>query len=144
MKVLDLFAGSGALGIEALSRGAAHCLFVDSSRAACQLIGQNLRATGFLASATVWCKDIHKALSALQADGSEHDLILLDPPYGKVSVAPVLQAISQGAGVGQTALVVFETASTDQLATDYDNLVLADRRVYGSTSLWFFRYHRPH
>ena len=79
--VLDLFAGSGAMGLEALSRGAAHATFVESDREACRTINRNLDKLG-LEGATVLCQD---ALTALRADaraGTRYDLVLLDPPYG--------------------------------------------------------------
>jgi 16S rRNA (guanine966-N2)-methyltransferase len=142
MKVLDLYAGSGALGIEALSRGAVHCLFVDSSRASCGLISKNLESTGFLSSAKVWCKPTARAIADLTAAEAAHDLILIDPPYGSADLPATLQAVSSGAAVGRTAIVVVETSSSDGMTAEYDNLALCDRRTYGSTSLLFFRYHR--
>jgi 16S rRNA (guanine966-N2)-methyltransferase len=83
-RVLDLFAGSGAMGLEALSRGAAHATFVDSDREACRTINRNLDKLG-LEGATVLCQD---ALTALRADaraGSRYDLVLVDPPYRRFS-----------------------------------------------------------
>ncbi len=82
--VLDLFAGSGAMGLEALSRGAAHATFVESDREACRTINRNLDKLA-LENATVLCQD---ALSALRADaraGTRYDLVLLDPPYRRFS-----------------------------------------------------------
>ena len=82
--VLDLFAGSGAMGLEALSRGAAHATFVESDREACRTINRNLDKLG-LDNATVLCQD---ALTALRADaraGTRYDLVLLDPPYRRFS-----------------------------------------------------------
>src|SRR6478735_8133664 len=82
--VLDLFAGSGAMGMEALSRGAAHATFVESDREACRTINRNLDKLG-LEGATVLCQD---ALTALRADaraGTRYDLVLLDPPYRRFS-----------------------------------------------------------
>ena len=75
-RVLDLYAGSGALGIEALSRGASRALFVDSSREACRTIGANLETLGL--KATVLCQD---AVRALATERGPYDLILADPPY---------------------------------------------------------------
>jgi 16S rRNA (guanine966-N2)-methyltransferase len=82
--VLDLFAGSGAMGLEALSRGAADVTFVESDREACRTINRNLDKLA-LENATVLCQD---ALSALRADaraGTRYDLVLLDPPYRRFS-----------------------------------------------------------
>src|SRR6058998_749570 len=82
--VLDLFAGSGGMGLEALSRGAAHATFVESDRDACQTINRNLDKPE-LEGATVLCQD---ALAALRADaraGTRYDLVLVDPPYRRFS-----------------------------------------------------------
>src|SRR4051794_17402304 len=75
-EVLDLFAGSGAMGLEALSRGAAHATFVESSRDACRVIDANLETLGL--RATVLCQDV---LRALAQDRRRYDLVLCDPPY---------------------------------------------------------------
>jgi 16S rRNA (guanine966-N2)-methyltransferase len=79
--VLDLFAGSGALGIEALSRGAARCTFVDSDRAARDAVAANLASSGLSDQATVVAGTAARALADCAADGTRFDLALLDPPY---------------------------------------------------------------
>ena len=82
--MLDLFAGSGAMGLEALSRGAAHATFVEADRAACQTINRNLDKLE-LEGATVLCQD---AMTALRGDvrmGTRYDLVLVDPPYRRFS-----------------------------------------------------------
>src|SRR4030042_5115580 len=76
-QVLDLFAGSGALGIEALSRGAGWADFVESERKCCDIIKENLAATGFFSQTRVYCCSVNKALSFLD---KEYDIILMDPP----------------------------------------------------------------
>src|SRR5205809_1190863 len=78
--VLDLFAGSGAMGLEALSRGAAQAVFVESDRDACRAINRNLDKLG-LSGATVLCQDALTALRTDAAAGSRYDLVLVDPPY---------------------------------------------------------------
>lgn len=82
-RVLDLFAGSGALGIEALSRGAASCVFVDHGRDACKAISTNLETTGFLDQATVMAQDAMVWLrdAAKSSLLPQFDLVLIDPPY---------------------------------------------------------------
>jgi len=79
--VLDLFAGSGALGIEALSRGAAHATFIDSDRRAVRAIEANLHATGLAERATVNAVDAERFLDRSRASDERWDLALLDPPY---------------------------------------------------------------
>src|SRR5438445_4753778 len=88
-RVLDLYAGTGALGIEALSRGAASCLFVEKAAAACRVIEANLRTTRLAERAKVWCASVSAALDRLEtAVGLQeaflprYTMVVLDPPYG--------------------------------------------------------------
>jgi len=132
--VLDLFAGSGAMGLEALSRGAAHATFVESDREACRTINRNLDKLGFDA-ATVLCQD---ALTALRTDarqGTRYDLVLLDPPYRRFSSLqkPMIRHLPEVIEPGGTLLV--ETAAEEE-----PDLPLAKRttRRYGSARLTLF------
>jgi 16S rRNA (guanine966-N2)-methyltransferase len=127
--VLDLYAGSGALGIEALSRGAGRCLFVDSSREACRTIGANLEKLGL--GATVLCQD---AVRALGAERGPYDLILSDPPYELTvydRLAPHLARL-----VAADGLVVLQTAATIEPALE--GLHVRTSRRYGSARLTLF------
>jgi 16S rRNA (guanine966-N2)-methyltransferase len=133
-KVLDLFAGSGAMGLEALSRGAEHATFVESDRDACRTINRNLDKLE-LGGATVLCQD---ALTALRADargGRRYDLVLVDPPYRRFSslqnaLIQYLPEVLQPGG-----LLLVETGATDE-----PELPLAKRtsRRYGSARLTLF------
>lgn len=132
--VLDLFAGSGAMGLEALSRGAAHATFVESDRDACRTINRNLDKLD-LDAATVLCQD---ALTALRADarqGTRYDLVLLDPPYRRFSSLQkaMIQHLPAILAPGGTLLV--ETAAEEE-----PDLPLAKRtsRRYGSARLTLF------
>jgi 16S rRNA (guanine966-N2)-methyltransferase len=90
LDVLDLFAGSGAMGLEALSRGARHATFVDADRAAAAAIARNLEKLGF-GEATVLREDARRRLAADAAAGRRYDLVLVDPPYAMLaSVLPAL------------------------------------------------------
>ena len=90
--VLDLFAGSGQMGIEALSRGAKHCTFVEQARDAFAVIKYNLEATRLDATATLEFKEV---LSFLASDRKKYDLIFLDPPYGKGFVDETISLIEK-------------------------------------------------
>ena len=132
--VLDLFAGSGAMGLEALSRGAAHATFVESDREACRTINRNLDKLG-LGGATVLCQD---ALTALRTDarqGTRYDLVLLDPPYRRFSSLQnaMIRHLPEVLSPGGTLLV--ETAAEEE-----PDLPLAKRttRRYGSARLTLF------
>lgn len=139
MTVLDLFAGSGALGIEALSRGAAACTFVDSSRDSVNLVRKNLASTKFESQATVYCRDSFTALKALAASGQTFDLVFLDPPYGKETIPRTLALLSESLLLHGGSIIVVETASQEQLEPCYGRLSRFDSRRYGSTSIALFR-----
>jgi 16S rRNA (guanine966-N2)-methyltransferase len=131
-RVLDLFAGSGALGIEALSRGAAHATFVDSSRRAADAIRANLGAIGD-PGAQVRVED---ALSYLaRADGT-YDLVFADPPYSSVTrLGGRLSSLLPGV-LHETSLTVTESDKRAPLELD---LPLVDERTYGDTRIAIHR-----
>lgn len=143
MKVLDLYAGSGALGIEALSRGAAECLFVDMSPASCRLIQKNLQSTGLQACTKIWCKSVVKALVQLESSVTAFNLVFMDPPYGREDTNSILQTLGNGSLLSQAATIVLESSSTESLPVHHEHLTLLDRRTYGATALCFFRYTVP-
>lgn len=105
-KVLDLFAGSGALGIEALSRGASHCIFVDAERSAISLVQENLRSARFQDQATVLQQTAETFLSSTKETFS---VIFLDPPYNKGYLAPVLNLIQERQILQNDGIIVVET-----------------------------------
>ena len=133
-KVLDLFAGSGAMGLEALSRGAAHVTFVENDREACRTINRNLDKLGF-DDATVHCQDALLALRTDARQGTRYDLVLLDPPYKRFSSLQkaMIQHMPEILSPAGTLLV--ETAAEEE-----PDLPLAKRttRRYGSARLTLF------
>ena len=129
-RVLDLFAGSGALGIEALSRGAAEAVFVESDPAAAAVIERNLEAVGG-PPARVVRRDAVRWLRG-RPPGERFDLVFLDPPYSSARrVARPLSELLPGL-LADEARVVTESAKRDPLPLD---LPLADERVYGDTRI---------
>ncbi len=129
--VLDLFAGTGALGLEALSRGAATATFVDKGATAAGLIRRNITATGAAGRATL----IRRDATRLGANGAPPAaLVLLDPPYGSGLGAPALIAARQGGWIADGATVVWEDAAP---AAPPAGFALLDRRRYGGTHLNF-------
>ena len=107
-RVFDGYAGTGALGIEALSRGATHVTFVDKDRRAAALIDENLKACGVEGGYTIRCAEVAAALNALPA-ADAFDLILLDPPYDIENVSAALEAAACRVAAG--GLVVLERAA---------------------------------
>ncbi len=124
-KVLDLFSGSGQLGIEALSRGAADCVFVDSSRTACDIVRQNLDKVRAGERARVVCKD---AIAFLQGCTTPFSLIFLDPPYHTTFIRKALALIDERGLLMPGGLIVCESA-TDDVWIEPDALA-ATRAIY--------------
>lgn len=125
--VLDLFAGTGALGLEALSRGAAHVTFVDQGRVAAKLLSQNI-AKLKAADETRFIKRDARVLPP--NDGPACTVVFLDPPYGKDLGAPALLAAEKAGWLTSGALVVWEESSPIEPPNGY---TLEDRRTYGDT-----------
>jgi len=129
--VLDLFAGSGAMGLEALSRGAARAVFVESDRDACRVIERNLVKLE-LSGAEIVRTDARRALSNDAAAGRRYDLILVDPPYEEYRQLQKTLAIYLPRLLGADGVVVVETGS--RLEPELP-LELRTTRRYGSARL---------
>ena len=125
LRVLDLFAGTGALGLEALSRGAAHVTFVDDGRVAQDLIRKNIELTGSKARTDLIRRDASRLGDNPDAP---HNLIFLDPPYGKALGQKALAAVTKGGWVADDALIVWEESS---LMPAPEGFGLHDARKYG-------------
>ena len=134
-RVLDLFAGSGAMGLEALSRGARRCVFVEADRAASRVIEQNLEKLR-LTGAIVLSRD---ALSFLREEGRSgrgYDLVLVDPPYGEYSSLEMVLSDLLPAVLAPDGVLLVETAAKEQPELP---LSLVTSRRYGSARLTVFR-----
>ncbi|MCR5829605.1 MAG: 16S rRNA (guanine(966)-N(2))-methyltransferase RsmD [Lachnospiraceae bacterium] len=129
---LDLFAGSGGIGIEALSRGAASCVFVDNDRDSVKCIKENLDICGLAGKADVMFADATRAVAGLIARKKRFDIIFLDPPYGRELEKEVLFAMSDNL-LKEDGVIIVEASAETQF--DYlDGLKLTEVRVkeYGS------------
>lgn len=137
-RVLDLYAGSGALGLEALSRGASHATFVDKSRAATRILKENLSLTGL--SGSVYTSDALSYLSQQCSDrnlGEQIDLVLVDPPYtlSEEVLTDVLTALVPC--LTPDALVLVERSSRTPEPAWPAQLRAEDQRTWGETRIWF-------
>ena len=134
--VLDLFAGSGAMGLEALSRGAARVVFVESDREACRAIERNLEKLR-LTGATVLCREAKAALAAEAAARRRYDLVLVDPPYRMFSSLQNALSAYLPAVLAEDGLAVVETAADEE-----PELPLEQRtsRRYGAARLTLFEH----
>ncbi len=133
--VLDLFAGTGALGIEALSRGAEKAVFVERRQAACDVIRRNLAHTRLESAAHVVCRPVERALPEL--DGT-FSLILADPPYAYASIHDIMALIGNARVIGSDTLVVLEHSPRFDVAEEYAPLALLRQKVYGDTAVSIF------
>jgi 16S rRNA (guanine(966)-N(2))-methyltransferase RsmD len=133
--VLDLFAGTGALGIEALSRGAERAVFVERRPAACATIRANLQHTRFEESATLLCMPVERALTTLR---EPFDLILLDPPYAYPGLDGIMETVSGASVIGDDTIVVFEHSPRFAVRESYGRLVQRQQKVYGDTAVAIF------
>ncbi|HEY5975918.1 MAG TPA: 16S rRNA (guanine(966)-N(2))-methyltransferase RsmD [Geobacteraceae bacterium] len=135
-RVLDLFAGTGNLGIEALSRGARHAFFVDSHPESLHFVRQNLATTGLAERATVLAADVLKGIARLGTTGERFNLIFLDPPYGEAKLLQqAFTALADAALLTPGGLVIAETAKKTALVVSDPRLQLIDSRTYGTTTL---------
>jgi 16S rRNA (guanine(966)-N(2))-methyltransferase RsmD len=136
--VLDLYAGSGALGIEALSRGAASAVFVEAARGCVAVLRANLEALGLAARAEVVVGDAVAALGRLAREGRRFDLALLDPPYASDEAERGLGALARSELLPEGAMVVVES-SRRRPPRDVEGMVRLDERRYGDTLITRFR-----
>jgi 16S rRNA (guanine(966)-N(2))-methyltransferase RsmD len=134
--VLDLYAGSGALGIEALSRGAERAVFVDKSPDACAAIKRNLAQLGFEESGTILRQT---AESALQGLTGQFGIVFLDPPYADDGVDGVLRQIGESGLLSPDAVVVVEHRRSRRFDAGFRNLEAFRERRHGDTVVSLFR-----
>jgi 16S rRNA (guanine966-N2)-methyltransferase len=139
--VLDLYAGTGALGLEALSRSAERSVFVDNNLHAIQVINSNIELCGFSERAIVFKRDISQGLSFLtkQLPGLTFSIIFIDPPYRKGLSLGILHELAKSNLLFPDALVVVEEDAVTELPTQVAELKLVDQRKYGDTGFWFYR-----
>ena len=135
-RTLDLYAGTGALGIEALSRGAESCDFVERDSRSCKLIRDNLVHTGLAERAAVHCFPVDKVLTRLQG---EYSLILADPPYEDEKADTVLQDIAASSLVASAAVIVVEHSQRRPLPSVLGNCEMINSRRHGDTCISIYR-----
>lgn len=139
--VLDLYAGTGAMGLEAISRGAELAVFVDSSTAAIQIINKNINLCGFSEKTLIFKRDLSQGLSFLAKElpKGTFQVVFVDPPYRKGLSAFMLRELGKSFLLDSPALVVIEEDVFTELPNKVDNVTLVDRRRYGETGFWFYR-----
>jgi 16S rRNA (guanine(966)-N(2))-methyltransferase RsmD len=138
LRVVDLYAGSGALGIEALSRGAEHADFVESDRGTLAVLRGNLDQLGLTDRARVWSLELPRGLSRLAGVLTQADLVLADPPYGGEDARAVLATLGR-ATLTEDVRVVIEHHGKDAIDEQFGGLVRERQRRYGETVVSTYR-----
>jgi 16S rRNA (guanine966-N2)-methyltransferase len=136
-RVLDLFAGTGNLGLEALSRGAAEVLFVESHPKSIEIIRKNIQKLKVTEPHVVWNQDVLRFLNKPTSSG--FDIIFADPPFTEAMADEVLTVASQSEVFGLNTIMAIESAKKEKLEKQYGDVILTDQRVFGDKILSFFR-----
>lgn len=136
-KVLDLFAGTGALGIEALSRGAEKAIFVEHNAHILTALRRNIKECRLEKKSEILAGDVYKGIRILASRGETFDLIFIDPPYARGLIKPTLKDLSQNSLVSPQGLVIAEHSLKEDVSIPIP-WELIDRRQYGTTSISFW------
>jgi 16S rRNA (guanine966-N2)-methyltransferase len=136
-RVLDLYAGTGALGIEALSRGAEWADFVEKNPRLCALIKENLNLTGFSAQGTVYCMSATRAFSVLEG---EYGILLVDPPYTDPSIADTTEKIASSHLIGRDSTLVIEHSRRVSLSERYGDFQQTRNLRHGDSCVSVYQY----
>ncbi len=137
-KVLDLFAGSGSVGIEFLSRGADECYFIDNDNISIKIIRENLEHTGLTSQSYIYKNSFESAIKILGKRNITFDYIFMDPPYEKDLVLPALELICKEMLIKKNGLVIIEHEREITLPKNFFSLVKTDFREYGTTTVTFY------
>jgi len=136
--VLDLFAGTGSLGMEALSRGAASCVFVDSSRKAVELLNRNILTCGLQEQCTILKRDVLRGLNFLIATGHTFDLVFMDPPYNRGYVEQTLRLLGDCKCIANGGYIIVEHSRHETLSRKTAHFEQSSERQYGKSLVSFY------
>jgi 16S rRNA (guanine966-N2)-methyltransferase len=137
---VDLFAGTGALGLEAISQGAAFALFVEGDVESRALIRRNVEALGLTGATKIWRRDATSLGPMPAGSGGAFTLAFLDPPYGRGLGSKAIQGLGDGGWLASNAIVVVEGPKDEELLLP-QTFAFLDDRSYGSTRVRFLRFH---
>ena len=138
-RVLDLFAGSGSLGIEAMSRGAEKATFVENNLKCIHIIKKNIERVAIEDKTVVLKMDVFRALGKFEEKGDVFDIVFLDPPYYKELPKKTLIMLSQYDILSPTNTIVIEHFKKDNIPENINNILIYNQKKYGDTVLSFFR-----
>jgi len=138
--VLDLFAGTGAFGIEALSRGADSAVFIDNNKTALSVVERNVQSCAVDNRSQIIRWNIVKNLNCIKSIGSKFDLVFMDPPYNKGQIKPSLINLHDSGSLGNDACIIVEHNYLEPIPETYSQLELIDQRKYGKKLISFMKY----
>ena len=137
--ILDLFAGTGSLGIECLSRGAKNCVFVDISKESIAIVKSNIKKARVENESLVLNLDFKDAVSRLQSQKNKFDVIFMDPPYYKEMFVDALEKIDNANLLDEDGIIVVEHDTKDILPDKVNRLEKTKDKKYGNTTLTFYK-----
>jgi 16S rRNA (guanine966-N2)-methyltransferase len=137
-KVLDLFAGTGNLGLESISRGAHKCTFVESTKATLKILRENIEGLDFQDKSEVYSQDAFAALKILSRNNEKYDLIFLDPPYSKGFVNKAIKEIDELDLLSDDGIVVSEYDMIDPIPDSIGKIKIYRTEKYGKTKISFW------
>ena len=137
--VLDMFAGTGSLGIEALSRGAASAVFFDRSQQCCGIIKENLQHTKLTDKASVYTIDFTAGIEKMYKEGRKFDIIIMDPPYNKNFIQEALKLLTINDIMMDDGVIIAEHSIKDELPESCGRIKAIDTRKYGDTMITIYK-----
>jgi len=138
--VLDIFAGTGNLGLEALSRGAKTGVFVDNNKESIAVITENAHHTKLFERTEIYKNDVYRSLELFSQKGRTFDLIFCDPPYKRGFIQGVLEKLNSYPIIAPQGVVVIEHSRDEKIADEWENLQLRRTEKYGTTLISFLLY----
>lgn len=138
-QILDLFAGTGAFGIECLSRGANNAMFVDIAQTSCDIISQNIELCKLSSQSEVFKCDASRSNLPAKIASTQFDLIFMDPPYERGFVEKILENNSLMQCCGVNTLIILEHSLKENIPNNLEKLDIHDQRQYGKTLISFFK-----
>lgn len=137
---LDLFAGSGSMGIEAISRGARRAVFVEMNQKAIDVIKQNVKTCKFSEEAVIYKDDVFRRIEWLKNNGESFDIIYLDPPFTVDEIFhPVLDAVTSAGILNEDGIIAIRTLKEKDMPEEINGLEKYKFKVYGISAIHFYR-----
>ena len=138
-EILDLFAGTGSLGIECLSRGANQCIFVDNSKESINIVKSNIKKARVENESIVLNLDFKSAINSLSLKNKQFDVIFMDPPYYKNMFSDALSAVDNNNLLKEDGIIVVEHDTVDKFPDNMGRLYKSREKKYGNTTLTFYK-----